>query len=126
MNTEQTQPPAVVLSTAQLGGWIACVDRLPDIPGDAIVSDDVLGGCWITDNWLRDGHPKKQRFIFGACSVRRADDLREFPQGKQWHTFGPSHNQITHWCEVIPPNAEISARRCDGLPGYRADFDGEM
>lgn len=104
MNTEQPTPPPVVLSTTPLGEWIACADRLPDIPDDAIVSDDVLGGCWITDNWLRDDHPKKRRFVFGACSVRRADNMLEFPQGKQWHTFGPSHNQITHWCEVMPPN----------------------
>lgn len=88
--------------------WILSAERLPDIPDGEASSRDVLGGCWITDDWLRDDHPDKRRFIFGACRVMRETDLREFPHGKRWHTFGPSHNQITHWAHVVPPNASFS------------------
>jgi len=86
------------------GEWIRSTDALPDIPEDARKSEDVLGGHWVTDDWLRDGHPDKRRFSFGPCFVMESDDLEEFPQGKRWHTFGPSHNQITHWRRVKPPS----------------------
>ena len=95
------------VSTAGLGGWVACEDGLPDIPDGELSSVDVLAGCWITYDWLRDGHPDKRRFIFGACRVLRETNLREFPHGKRWHTFGPSHNQITHWQHVAPPNEKV-------------------
>ena len=93
--------------SAELGGWIACADRLPDIPDGELSSQEVLAGCWITDDWLRDDHPRKRRFIFGACRVMRADN---FPRGKQWYTYGPSHNQITHWRMVEPPNELVKGR----------------
>ena len=85
--------------------WVKTSDRLPDIEAGERASDEVLGGCWIEDEWLRAGHPKKHRFIFGSCFLMRTDDLRSFPDGKQWHTFGPSHSAITHWAKLNPPNA---------------------
>lgn len=85
--------------------WTLASAALPDIPEGTHSSRDVLGGCWIVYDWLRDDHPAKRRFIFGACRVLRTTDLEEFPLGKQWHTFGPSHNQITHWAYLVPPSA---------------------
>ncbi len=96
--------------TDVLGCWIPCADGLPDIPDGETCSCVVLAGCWITDDWLRDDHPEKRRFIFGACRVLRETNLREFPHGKRWHTFGPSHNQITHWAHVTPPNDKLQPR----------------
>lgn len=86
-----------------LSEWVLAKDRLPDIPEGEKVSQEVLGGCWIEDTWLREDHPDRVRFIYGACRVLAVKPSREFPDGKQWHTFGPSHNQITHWAVVIPP-----------------------
>lgn len=83
--------------------WIAVTERLPDIAEGEKCSQDVLAGCWIEDSWLRDDHPEKRRFIFGACRVMETTNLREFPEGKQWLTFGPSHAQITHWMPVEGP-----------------------
>ena len=113
MNTGTTKDDASgqSRSTVGLGGWVACTDSLPDIPDGDSASCDVLAGCWITDGWLRDDHPQKRRFIFGPCSVVRDTNMREFPHGKRWHTFGPSHNQITHWAYVVPPNYEVSPPR---------------
>lgn len=84
-------------------GWTPCSEGLPDIPEGKLSSDGVLAGCWMTDDWLRDDHPQKRRFIFGACRVFRETDLGEFPSGRQWHTFGPAHSQITHWRRVQAP-----------------------
>lgn len=87
--------------------WVACSDRLPDIPDGQIRSVEVLAGCWITDTWLREDHPDRERFMFGSSWVTKDTDLRSFPMGKRWHTFGPSHNQITHWTYIVPPVPQL-------------------
>lgn len=66
------------------------------------VGETVLGGHWYTDPYLIP--EKATQFLFGPCRVFRTEDLRSFPHGKQWHTFGPSHNQITHWRRINPPS----------------------
>lgn len=86
--------------------WVPVTRALPDIAKGASASREVLGGCWITDEWLREDHPDRRRFIFGPCRVMKTRDLRNFPEGKQWHTFGPSHSQITHWAQITPPADE--------------------
>lgn len=83
--------------------WVPVTRALPDIPQGELASREVLGGFWATDTWLREDHPKRRRFIFGPCQMIPTTDLRNFPLGKEWHTFGPSHSQITHWAEVVPP-----------------------
>lgn len=93
-------PPAASLT------WTPVSRALPDIAAGDNASREVLGGCWITDDWLREDHPNRRRFIFGTCKVLKTRDLRNFPEGKQWHTFGPSHSQITHWAEITPPADE--------------------
>lgn len=64
----------------------------------------VLAGFWYKDQWLRE--ELQDQFMVGVCVMRETDDLRSFPQGKQWITYGPSHNQITHWalfnCPELP------------------------
>lgn len=88
------------------GTWNLAKDSLPDIAEGEKCSQEVLGGCWIEDPWLREDHPDRIRFVYGPCRVISVKPSREFPDGKQWHTFGPSHNQITHWAVVVPPNKE--------------------
>lgn len=83
--------------------WIKSSQALPEIQEGGKASSQVLAGCWIVDPWLREDHPEKHRFIFGPCVVVCVPISSEFPQGKQWLTFGPSHNDITDWCEVNPP-----------------------
>jgi len=63
------------------------------------VGSEVIGGLFHKDTWLR-GSPEV--FLWGRCSVI-AEQEPAFPNGKRWLTFGPSHNQITHWC--WPPQA---------------------
>jgi hypothetical protein len=58
------------------------------------VGSEVIGGHFYRDTWLK-GDPEV--FAWGLCRVFK-DDNKEFPDGKRWQTFGPSHNQITHWC----------------------------
>lgn len=84
--------------------WILAKDGLPDVPDGERCSQEVLGGCWVEDMWLRENHPDRVQFVFGACRIIAVNQSRDFPDGKQWHTFGPSHNQITHWAYVVPPN----------------------
>jgi hypothetical protein len=42
------------------------------------------------------------RFMWGLCRVLK-DDHRDFKDGKRWQTFGPSHNEITHWARLNMP-----------------------
>ena len=93
-------PRIAELESRQVPEWISVKNRLPDIPEGEMTSEEVLAGMWFEDSWLIDDHPNKVRFIMGVCRVLRTDDLRNFPQGKQWLTFGPSHNQIQLWLPV--------------------------
>lgn len=85
---------------SQTGVWFTVKEHgIPEIGAT------VLGGHWYTDPWLR---PELATvFSYGVCRVldagKRPRDLRDFPGGKQWQTFGPSHNQITHWMRINPP-----------------------
>ena len=72
----------------------------------------------------------------GVFLVYRPTDTRRPIQGGRGSKSGKvvggvfhfDAKPITHWMELpappLPDNAEISARRCDGLPGYRADLTG--
>lgn len=68
--------------------WYLSKDGLPP------VGSEVIGGHFYKDTWLK-GNPEV--FGWGRCRVI-LDDHPDFPDGKMWLTFGPSHNQITHWC----------------------------
>lgn len=74
-------------------GWKLSSDGLPPIGAD------VIGGHFYQDTWLK-GEPVV--FGWGRCSVI-AESHKDFKDGKRWLTFGPSHNQITHW--RYPPAA---------------------
>lgn len=62
--------------------------------------EEVIAGLWYTDPWLKPD--RATRFIWGLCRVLK-DDHRDFKDGKRWHTFGPSHNDITHWARLNMP-----------------------
>lgn len=62
---------------------------------------EVLAGFWYKDTWLIE--EKAWRFMVGVCYARETDDLRNFPCGYQWQTFGPSHNQIKYWTHLPTP-----------------------
>jgi hypothetical protein len=87
--------------------WNLSKDGLPP------VGAEVIGGHFYKDTWL-EGEPEV--FLWGKCTVS-ADQHPDFKGGKRWHTFGPSHNQITHWCwppkgpVVAPVDGAQSARR---------------
>ena len=64
------------------------------------VGEVVVGGLWYTDPWLKPECATS--FMWGQCRVVDTKH-RDFKDGKQWLTFGPSHNQITHWARLNPP-----------------------
>lgn len=64
------------------------------------VGETVIGGLWYTDPWLKPD--RATYFMWGQCSVI-AEKHHDFKEGKRWLTFGPSHNQITHWARLTPP-----------------------
>ena len=64
------------------------------------VGEAVIGGLWYTDPWLKSD--RATYFMWGQCSVI-AEKHHDFKEGKRWLTFGPSHNQITHWARLTPP-----------------------
>lgn len=99
-------------------GWHLSKDGLPP------VGAQVMGGHFYVDPWLKDKTPV---FSWGLCRVLKTTHP-EFKDGKQWQTFGPSHNDITHWCwppappsngnTAPPPPAEPEGSvcaRCGGL-----------
>ncbi len=97
---EATPPAAPVQEPTVL--WHLSKDGLPP------VGSEVIGGFFGKDTWLK-GEPEV--FYWGKCGVM-AENHRDFPDGKRWITFGPSHNQITHWCwpphkpgDTTPPAA---------------------
>lgn len=65
------------------------------------VGEVVVGGLWYTDPWLKPECATS--FMWGQCRVVDTKH-RDFKDGKQWLTFGPSHNQITHWARLNPPS----------------------
>ena len=69
-------------------------DGMPDF------GEEVIGGFWYTDPWLKPDCAT--RFMWGQCRVVK-DDHRDFKDGKRWQTFGPSHNDITHWARLKSP-----------------------
>lgn len=75
--------------------WISVKDGLPEL------FEQVIGGGWHHYPWLVE--EKEWQFLFGMCYMIPNDDLEEFPHGKMWATFGPSHNEITHWKRINPP-----------------------
>lgn len=82
--------------TTGLDGWMTVKeDGMPD------VGETVLGGLWHTDAWLKPEFAR--RFMFGTCRVFEESNRKQFPLGKSWSTFGPSHDQITHWTRITPP-----------------------
>ena len=84
--------------------WISVKDSLPEIPKGEKCSADVLAGMWIEDTWLRRDHPERRRFVMGVCRMITEKPSKWYPEGKSWQTFGPSHNDITHWMPTpIPP-----------------------
>jgi len=44
-----------------------------------------------------------------------ADDRRDYPGGKRWQTFGPAHNQITHWARLNLPSLDAARKEQSGL-----------
>lgn len=71
---------------------------------------EVLAGFWYKDPWLVE--EKAWRFMAGVCYARKPEDRYrdDFPKGYQWQTFGPSHNQITHWTYMPkPPELETNS-----------------
>ena len=64
------------------------------------VGEVVVGGLWYTDPWLKP--ERATSFMWGQCRVVDTKH-RDFKDGKQWLTFGPAHNQITHWARFNPP-----------------------
>lgn len=77
--------------------WHLSKDGLPTI------GTEVIGGHFYQDTWLKG---KPTVFLWGRCTVV-ADDHPDFAEGKRWQTFGPSHNDITHWS--YPPSAPGTA-----------------
>lgn len=55
---------------------------------------EVIGGYFYVDQCLKDSPTV---FNWGRCVAIPTDDP-DFKDGKRWLTYGPSHNQITHWC----------------------------
>lgn len=97
-------------------GWMTVkVDGLPD------VGETVLGGLWHTDTWLKPEFAR--RFMFGTCRVFKESNRKQFPLGKSWSTFGPSHDQITHWTRITPPadSQEAAAPQASSLTDAQCD-----
>jgi len=87
--------------------WYQSKDGLPP------VGSEVIGGHFYKDTWLK-GEPEV--FGWGRCTVI-ADNHPDFHEGKRWITFGPSHNQISHWCwpPQKPSDTEKQQRTWVGL-----------
>lgn len=64
------------------------------------IGAEVIGGLWYTDPWIKTEFATT--FMWGQCRVVESKH-RDFKDGKQWCTFGPSHNQITHWARINTP-----------------------
>ncbi len=105
-----TEDEYAALSTApaQQGAvdadWLSVAEH--GLPG---AGEEVLAGFWYTDPWLKPEHA--ERFMFGTCRIFVDKKSRDFPDGKVWQTFGPSHNQITHWKRVTPPKREAISQK---------------
>ena len=99
MLTAAPQAPAAALDAGV--NWLTVAEHgMPDF------DEEVLGGLWYTDPWLKP--EVATRFMWGLCCVVK-DDRRDFKDGKRWHTFGPSHNQITHWARLNKPAMSAQA-----------------
>lgn len=85
--------------------WFTVAERgMPDF------DEEVIAGLWYTDPCLKPEFAT--RFMWGLCRVFK-DDYRDFKDGKRWHTFGPSHNQITHWARFNWPALAAQAKGDD-------------
>lgn len=87
--------PEVIIKNTPLerqsnNGWFLSKDGLPDI------GEQVVAGFFYQDAWLI-GSPIE--FSWGKCMVVH-DTHPDFKDNKRWLTFGPSHNQITHWKRI--------------------------
>lgn len=78
--------------------------------------EKVIGGLWYTDPWLKPD--RATRFMWGLCRVLK-DDHRDFKDGKRWHTFGPSHNDITHWARLNTPALTAAQQGAEQVKGDR-------
>jgi hypothetical protein len=76
------------------------------------IGEAVVGGLWYTDPWLKPECATS--FMWGQCRVL-SDTHRDFKDGKRWHTFGPSHNDITHWARFSPPLASAPTSTKGGV-----------
>lgn len=77
----------------RIDGWIDVNDSLPLIPEGDLFSEEVLIGYCFIDSCLEDEH----QFSWGKGRLHLSEDLKNFPLGVRWHTYGPSHNQIQFW-----------------------------
>jgi len=101
-------------STAQLGdGWVQVADRLPKVGVPVQVFGKIPYGrtmrvlvAYRTHDWEQEDHGTP--FWNGLPDHWDCRGLCGILEVSAWKPLSP------------PPNAEISARRCDGLPGYRA------
>lgn len=92
MFTLYTRPEPGVPDGVQ---WFTVAEHgMPDF------DEEVIGGLWYTDPWLKPD--RAVSFLWGVCRVVK-DDHRDFKGGKRWHTFGPSHSDITHWARLNMP-----------------------
>ena len=116
MNIRHTQPLSVAYENVP-GLHTRYTHRAPSVPdglqwftvaehGLPEVGEVVVGGLWYTDPWLKPECATS--FMWGQCRVVDTKH-RDFKDGKQWLTFGPSHNQITHWARLNPP-ATLAAK----------------
>lgn len=84
------------------------------------IGAEVIGGLWYTDPWLKPEFATT--FMWGQCRVLE-NKGRDFKDGKKWHTFGPSHNQITHWARINKPGG-VSEPSQPVTPPYHRDIWG--
>lgn len=106
----------VVIRADQLRDLLAAAPAVPGLQwftvaehGMPEIGEEVIGGLWYTDPWLVP--EKATRFMWGLCRVLK-DEHRDYPDGKRWQTFGPSHNQITHWARLNVP--ALAAAQANG------------
>ena len=86
-------------------GWHAQYQTRCDCCG-RFTQPGVLGSSWV---------------MVPCSDVSMGDERERCPACTEKH--GPAtcgHQYVAHLCCGVVTNAEISARRCDGLPGYRA------
>jgi hypothetical protein len=92
-----------------MSAWISVKDRLPEIPEGEKCSKPVLAGMWYEDNYRGKDHPRRKKFMMGICTMILQKNSKHYPEGKSWQTFGPSHNDITHWMPTPePPQDDIN------------------